>query len=517
MYIILIALSINAKILSYDVSANYVLGDNDTKIEARSIALEQAKKIALEQAGTYIEVKTIVKNGKLTTDEIKSYGASVLKVKILNEKYSFKGSSPILELTIKASIDMDILQKNIDKIKNNKGKRKKIVALQKENEELLKKIEQLSKKFKTSKNNIEEIRTERKQLLSKMKINNGKMIKTFKKGSLFSLSNQYANKTNNALQDIDTKYFQFIKNNTIIDIGNIKVANNENDTSDVTIDIDWKINNYRSLLVFINNYFKTYPEEKEINFRKIKVKNPSYFTIYNISSYDEEIDNINKNKFFNKLVSKQILIRIKIGKYTQYIPISTGFKLSGYDATYGTSKIQLAIKTNSIFYKNLPIRFKNISNNLLKELSEVETDIIIEKPFYKLINDYSEYNKPYCPIFTLQKKWDKYGGGSDYYKKLAKISLKKISNKEKKLLSSKEKDYLVENLKKQKMNWIGIEFLSLEKQNKLEIDKIKDIYEKANKIEKKYSSYIDKIYSRIKGNSQKENKYIVYPMSRYGY
>ena len=147
MYIILIALSINAKILSYDVSANYVLGDNDTKIEARSIALEQAKKIALEQAGTYIEVITIVKNGKLTTDEIKSYGASVLKVKVLDEKYSFKGSSPILELTIKASIDMDILQKNINKIKNNKSKRKKILILQKENEELLKKIEQLSKKI----------------------------------------------------------------------------------------------------------------------------------------------------------------------------------------------------------------------------------------------------------------------------------------------------------------------------------------------------------------------------------
>jgi polyhydroxyalkanoate synthesis regulator phasin len=102
------------------VSAEYVLGDNDTKIEARKLALEQAKKIALEQAGTYMEIKTVVKNGKLTTDEIKSFGASVLKTHILNEKYFFEGRTPILEVTIESEIDITILKESIDFAKRNK-------------------------------------------------------------------------------------------------------------------------------------------------------------------------------------------------------------------------------------------------------------------------------------------------------------------------------------------------------------------------------------------------------------
>ena len=40
----------------------YVMGDLDTKKDARALALMEAKRLALEQAGTYLESSSEVKN-----------------------------------------------------------------------------------------------------------------------------------------------------------------------------------------------------------------------------------------------------------------------------------------------------------------------------------------------------------------------------------------------------------------------------------------------------------------------
>jgi hypothetical protein len=57
----------------------YIMGDNDTYTEAKRLALEDAKRIALEKVGTYIESKTEVKEGAVTSDEIRQYTAGIVK------------------------------------------------------------------------------------------------------------------------------------------------------------------------------------------------------------------------------------------------------------------------------------------------------------------------------------------------------------------------------------------------------------------------------------------------------
>ncbi len=53
----------SAEIRTISATGEYRMGDNDTRTDAKRLALLDAKRLALEQAGTYIESITEVKNG----------------------------------------------------------------------------------------------------------------------------------------------------------------------------------------------------------------------------------------------------------------------------------------------------------------------------------------------------------------------------------------------------------------------------------------------------------------------
>ena len=61
-------------------SGEYRMGDHDTKSDAVRLAIEAAKKDALEQVATYLESVTEVRNMDLTRDDIRSYTAGIVNV-----------------------------------------------------------------------------------------------------------------------------------------------------------------------------------------------------------------------------------------------------------------------------------------------------------------------------------------------------------------------------------------------------------------------------------------------------
>lgn len=73
--------------------ATYTMGDGETPSFAEAMALQKAKKIALEQAGTYVESYTKIQNLDLTTEEIQTIAGGVLQVGILEKKRSLVGES----------------------------------------------------------------------------------------------------------------------------------------------------------------------------------------------------------------------------------------------------------------------------------------------------------------------------------------------------------------------------------------------------------------------------------------
>ena len=66
-----------AEVRTLTATGEYRMGDNDTRTDAKRLALLDAKRLALEQAGTYLESVTEVKNLQVSRDELRAYTAGI--------------------------------------------------------------------------------------------------------------------------------------------------------------------------------------------------------------------------------------------------------------------------------------------------------------------------------------------------------------------------------------------------------------------------------------------------------
>jgi hypothetical protein len=98
-------------------SDNYL----DTKETCQAIALDQVKRLLLEELGTYVESSTIVKNYQLSNDQITTMTAGVVQTTVLDEKWDGK------KYWIKASIATDP-----DEVTKSIGMARKVQRLESE-------------------------------------------------------------------------------------------------------------------------------------------------------------------------------------------------------------------------------------------------------------------------------------------------------------------------------------------------------------------------------------------------
>ena len=68
----------------------YQASEIDSKVTSRAIALEQVKRLLLEEFGTFLISETDVKNFQLTKDKVTVLTAGIVKTEILAEKWDGK-------------------------------------------------------------------------------------------------------------------------------------------------------------------------------------------------------------------------------------------------------------------------------------------------------------------------------------------------------------------------------------------------------------------------------------------
>jgi hypothetical protein len=125
----------------------YILGDNDSKNDARKMCFLEAKRKALEKAGTYIESLTEVKNARLTKDEVLAYSSALLKVETVQEDWKMSGGNMSVILKVKADVDTENLKKKLSNIRNDKSVKKSIIEQQKKLHNLEKTVLQLQRQL----------------------------------------------------------------------------------------------------------------------------------------------------------------------------------------------------------------------------------------------------------------------------------------------------------------------------------------------------------------------------------
>jgi len=96
-----------AEVQTIIATHTYILGDNDSRNDARRLCFLQAKHQVLEQAERVIQSQSIVNNFELTKDQIASYSAAVLSVDIVKEDVGLSNGQHTLTLTVKADVDVD--------------------------------------------------------------------------------------------------------------------------------------------------------------------------------------------------------------------------------------------------------------------------------------------------------------------------------------------------------------------------------------------------------------------------
>ena len=115
--VLLIPTAIFAESKEIIAEGTYNMGDGETPAVAESRALLKAKQAALEQAGTYVESYSKVKNIALTHDEIQVLASGLMEVETLDRKRTIIGDGINFWIKIKAKVKPDEMASMAKRIK----------------------------------------------------------------------------------------------------------------------------------------------------------------------------------------------------------------------------------------------------------------------------------------------------------------------------------------------------------------------------------------------------------------
>ena len=147
-------------------SYKYVMGDNDTKNDAKRLCFIGAKRRLLEKAGTFIISTSEAQDFQLTKDQIITYSAGFISPEVVEEKIVTTGETLEVFMTLRANVDMEDVKETLNKLMND-------VALKQKIKEQNKKVVELETKIKYYQNELAvadynksfQLRKERKEVL----------------------------------------------------------------------------------------------------------------------------------------------------------------------------------------------------------------------------------------------------------------------------------------------------------------------------------------------------------------
>jgi tetratricopeptide (TPR) repeat protein len=97
----------------------YVMGDGETPLVAESRAVEQAKRNAVEQAGTYVKSYSQVKHFQIEKDEIEVLASGLLEISILDKKRTMEANAIKFWVKIRAVVTPDKIDMTMERIREN--------------------------------------------------------------------------------------------------------------------------------------------------------------------------------------------------------------------------------------------------------------------------------------------------------------------------------------------------------------------------------------------------------------
>ena len=136
-----------AEVQTITATHTYMMGDNDSRNDARQFCFLQAKRKVLEKAGSFIQSHSIVNNFELTQDQIMSYSAAVLSVEIVKEDVAISNGQHTLTLTVKADVDVGQVNTLLAAIVADKSLADRVAQQQEQIHELEEQVQTLNSRL----------------------------------------------------------------------------------------------------------------------------------------------------------------------------------------------------------------------------------------------------------------------------------------------------------------------------------------------------------------------------------
>ena len=124
------------KILIIESEGIAFLGSGITEDHAKTLAINDAKRNALERAGTYLESHTEILEHALVKDEVLTYTGGLSKVRVLKENRTIVNNMFAFGVVIQATIDTRLLNERIAELRRNDHLRRQLEAERKRSERL---------------------------------------------------------------------------------------------------------------------------------------------------------------------------------------------------------------------------------------------------------------------------------------------------------------------------------------------------------------------------------------------
>ncbi|MBA2487631.1 MAG: hypothetical protein H0V35_16340 [Nitrospira sp.] len=149
------------------------MSDRETKEDAIRLAMQQAKKQALEQVASYLESVTVVRDLDVTQDEIRSYTAGMVLVLDQQVKTELDGDVVVVRIVLTAQVDSDEVAQAVTALKQNEDARQELLALKQDVDQLQQELEAANEALAaaTSPEQAQQLSQVRKDLLDRAQSN----------------------------------------------------------------------------------------------------------------------------------------------------------------------------------------------------------------------------------------------------------------------------------------------------------------------------------------------------------
>ncbi|MBK9308406.1 MAG: hypothetical protein IPM58_15290 [Nitrospira sp.] len=162
-----------ADIRVVNAQGEHRMGDRDTREDAIKLAVDAAKRNALEQVAVYLESVTVVSDMDVTKDEIRTYTAGLVIVLTQQVTTTLDGDVVVIQANLLAQMDTDEVARAITALRENEDARVQLAVLKRENEQLQEELNTVTQTLGTAATpeQVQQAAQKRKEILNRVQSN----------------------------------------------------------------------------------------------------------------------------------------------------------------------------------------------------------------------------------------------------------------------------------------------------------------------------------------------------------